>query len=128
LKKRSCIRFNIPGTTLYYKPKSSFFKKTSFSKDYFPVINLSRGGAQFLCNERFKAGKRIKIKVNIPGQTQKLEILADVRWISINREKSYQYQTGIAFSSYGEKKEENPKEILSALERLEQQAASRDEG
>jgi len=34
----------------------------------------------------------------------------------------------IAFSSYGEKKEENPKEILSALERLEQQAASRDEG
>ncbi|MFH2059629.1 MAG: PilZ domain-containing protein [Pseudomonadota bacterium] len=122
MKKRNCNRFNIPGTTLYYKIKPSFFKKPDYTDDYFPVINLSLGGAQFLCNERLKAGESLIIKVNIPGQDKKLEILAGVKWISKNREQSYQYQTGIAFNSYGEKKDENPKEILSILETLEQGA------
>ena len=120
MKKRSCNRFNIPGTTLYYKIKPSFFKKPDYSDNYFPVINLSLGGAQFLCNEQLKAGENLIIKINIPGQDKKLEILADVRWISKNREQSYQYQTGIAFNSYGKKKDDNPKEILSILEALEQ--------
>lgn len=119
MKKRSCNRFNIPGTTLYYKDKPSFFKKPSYPDNYFPVINLSLGGAQFLCNERLKAGKRLIIKINIPGVDEQLEILANVRWISKNREQSYQYQTGIAFNSYGDNKDDNSKDILSILEALE---------
>jgi Tfp pilus assembly protein PilZ len=119
LKKRSCDRFSIPGTTLCYKHKSFFLKKHSYSEDHFPVINMSRGGAKFLCNERLQAGKSIVIKVDIPGRNQQIEILADVRWISKNPEQSYRYQTGIAFNAYGNKKNENPMEILALFESLE---------
>ena len=119
MKKRSCDRFSIPGTTLCYKHKSSFFKKYAYSDDYFPVIDMSRGGAKFLCNERLQAGKSIVIKVDIPGKSQHTEILASVRWISKNPEQSYRYQTGIAFNAYGNKKNENPPEILALFESLE---------
>lgn len=122
MQKRSCKRFSIPGTTLYYKERSSFFKKTNFPDTYYPVVNLSKGGAQFLCNQRLKVGKELKIKIDIPNQDQVLEIISDVRWIAKNREQSYAYQTGIAFHSYGDKKNENPMEILSTLETLEKQA------
>ncbi len=119
MKKRSCERFNIPGTTLYYKCKPSFFKKHSYSKNYFPVIDLSKGGANFLCDERLQVGKSIIIKINIPGEAEQPEIFADVRWIAKNPEKSYRYQTGIAYSSYGNRKNENPAEILAFFKSLE---------
>lgn len=119
MKKRICDRFSIPGTTLYYKHKPSFFKKSQYSDDYFPVINMSKGGAKFLCNERLKAGKSITIKIEVPGKNQQVEILADVRWITKNPEQSYHYQTGIAFNSYGSKKNENSMEILTFFESLE---------
>ncbi len=117
--KRSCNRFSIPGTTLFYKSKSSFFKTHHYSDNYFPVINLSKGGINFLCNERLEAGKSIIIKINIPGEDLQPEILADVRWISRNPEQSYKYQTGIAFNAYGNGKNENSMEILSMLESIE---------
>lgn len=122
LKKRDCRRFNVPGTTLQYKSKSSFFKKTTFSTDHFPVINISKGGAQFLCNERLQAGKHLTLSINIPGQEAPIEIFSNVRWIAKNREQSYKYQTGVAFQSYGKDKEDNPVEILTLLEQLEKKA------
>ena len=122
MQKRSCRRFNIPGTILYYKKKSGFLKRTTYSETYFPVVNLSKGGAQFLCNERLQAGKEVKIRIEIPGWKDKLEILSNIRWIAKNREASYAYQTGIAFHSYGSKKNQNPLEILAALEVLEKKA------
>ena len=47
------------------------------------------------------------------------EIIAVVKWISKNPEQSYRYQTGLAFNSYGEGKNQNPKEILRLFENLE---------
>jgi Tfp pilus assembly protein PilZ len=120
LKKRDCDRFSIPGTTLYYKDKPGLLIKHNYSDHYYPVLNMSKGGAKFLCNERLKVGKKITVKIDIPGIDQKPEILANIRWISKNPEQSYQYQTGIAFNSYGNKKNENPVEILILLESLEQ--------
>lgn len=126
MKKRSCDRFSIPGTTLHYKHKSSFFKNHPYSNDYFPVINMSKGGAKFLCNERLQAGKSIVIKFNIPGTDHPAEILAHVRWISKNPEQSYRYQTGIAFHSYGSGKNENSMEILALFESLSQKEKTDD--
>jgi len=65
LKKRKCKRFLIPGTTLYYGKKASGFFRQKYSEDFYPVINLSRGGAKFLCNERLRAGSAIMVKLNI---------------------------------------------------------------
>ncbi|MCP4723068.1 MAG: PilZ domain-containing protein [Desulfobacteraceae bacterium] len=122
MKKRSCKRFNIPGITLACKEKSFFFFPGKYAADRYPVINLSRGGAKFLCNQRLAPGKRITIKLEIPGMDQSHEILASIKWISKNLEKSYRYQTGISFNSYGVRKNENSMEILSFLKALEPEA------
>lgn len=121
MKKRSCDRFSIPGTTLYYKNKPGLFIKHEYSDAYYPVLDFSRGGAKFLCNDRLKAGTALIVKINIPGCEDTPELLASVRWISKNREQSYRYQTGIAFNSYGNKKNENPMETLSLLKMIERQ-------
>jgi len=83
---------------------------------------MSRGGASFLCDQRLKAGTLLIVKVNIPGVEKEPEIIADVKWISKNPEQSYKYQTGIAFISYGDGKNENSREILSLLETLEEKS------
>ena len=119
MKKRSCERFNIPGTTLYYRSKPSFFVRRKYSSTYYPVIDFSRGGAKFLCDERLKAGSAIIVKFNIPGIDEEPELKASVRWISKNPEKSYKYQTGIAFNSYGSKKDDNPQAVLSLIKKIE---------
>ncbi len=119
MKKRQCKRFLIPGSTLYYKNKPRLFIKRKYSMDYFPVINMSRGGLKFLCNERLRIGQSIVIKLNIPGVNHHPEVLADVRWVSKNLEQSYRYQTGVGFHSYGKGKNDNPLEILIFFKMLE---------
>lgn len=119
MKKRNCKRFSIPGITLYYRETFFFLFSGKYSEDYYPVINLSKGGAKFLCHQRFSPGTRITIKLDIPGMDQAHEILASIKWISKNPEQSYRYQTGISFNSYGSRKNENSMEVLSFLERLE---------
>ena len=119
LKKRNCKRFSIPGITLHYREKAFFFFAGKYSEDYYPVINLSKGGAKFLCNQRLAPGNRITIRLDIPGMDQPHEILANIKWISKNLEKSYRYQTGISFNSYGVRNNENSMEILSFLKALE---------
>lgn len=120
MKKRNCKRFSIPGTTLYYKNTPGLFFKQDYPDQYYPVINMSRGGASFLCNERLKAGKKIIIKLQIPETEQKIEMQASVKWISRNPEESYQYRTGIAFNTYGNKKDENPASMLEFFKSIEQ--------
>ncbi len=122
MKKRSCNRFSIPGVTIYYRAKPYFFLKGKYSQDYFPVINLSKGGAKFLCHQRLTPGKCISIKLNIPGSETAVELLADIRWISKNPEQSYKYQTGISFKSFGSGRSENSMEALNFLEGLETRA------
>jgi Tfp pilus assembly protein PilZ len=117
--RRKCQRFNIPGTTLYYKKIPLFWGKKQYSEDYFPVLDISRGGLKFLCNDRIGPGESIVIKLNIPGSEAGVEIRAIVRWISRNREQSYRYQTGVSFNSYGTGKKDNPVDILSFLKALE---------
>ena len=110
----------IPGCTLYYRNKPGLLIRTKYSEDYFPVINLSRGGVKFLCNERLKPGQDVVIKINIPGESQHPEINANIKWVSKNTEQSYRYQTGVAFNAYGNGKNENPEDILVFLKTLEQ--------
>ncbi|WP_022665089.1 PilZ domain-containing protein [Desulfospira joergensenii] len=119
MKKRDCKRFSIPGTTLFYRERSFFSFKEKYSDDYFPVVDLSKGGAKFLCHERLTPGKAVIVKLNIPGNDKTWEINASIRWISKNPEQSYRYQTGISFNPFGTRKDNNPMEILSFLENLE---------
>ena len=119
MKKRKCDRFSIPGTVLYYKIMPRLFGVGVYSQDYYPVVNMSRGGALFLCDQRLAAGTVLTVKLMIPGDETELELLAEVRWIAKNPEQSYRYRTGIAFSPYGSGKKQNPEALLDRLKQLE---------
>ena len=119
MKKRKCTRFTIPGTTLYYKKKKRFFNNPEYSQDYFPVIDISKGGASFLTDQRIKPGSPIVIKLTIPDIDSPLEIICTTRWIAKNREESYRFQTGLSFNTYGDNKNQNRPEILDTLNNLE---------
>jgi Tfp pilus assembly protein PilZ len=119
MNKRQCHRFNIPGTTLYYKKNTLLQAKGEYPDEYFPVLDISRGGARFLTNERIKVGLPVRIKLAIPDTEQQPEINAIVRWVSRNREESYRYQTGVSFNPYGNGKKANPAEVLDFIKTLE---------
>lgn len=121
MKKRTCTRFSIPGTTLYYKRKPGFFRKPRYSEFYYPVINLSKGGTMFLCNDRLETAQTIIVKINIPGIETPLELTGSISWVSKNPEKSYKYRTGIAFNAYGSSSDENPVNLLDIFKTLEKQ-------
>jgi Tfp pilus assembly protein PilZ len=119
VKKRSCDRFSIPGTVLYYKVVPRFFGDGAYTDNYYPVINMSRGGAMFVCDQRFEAGTQLMVRLMIPGNETEPELRADVRWIAKNPEQSYRYRTGIAFSAYGSGKKQNPEQALDLLKQVE---------
>jgi hypothetical protein len=120
MKKRKCIRFTIPGTTLYYKKRGFFFNRTNYSQNYYPVLDMSKGGASFLTDQRIKPGSVLMIRLTIPGVDLSYEILCTARWVARNREESYRFQTGISFNTYGDNKNQNRPEILEMLNKLEE--------
>ena len=124
MKKRSCERFSITGTVLSYKSVPRFFGKGVYSDACYPVLNMSCGGALFLCDQRFDAGTRIIVKLDVPQVDRELELQATVRWIAKNPEQSYRYRTGIGFSAYGDGKKQNPRYLLGLLQDLEKQTES----
>ncbi len=119
VKKRSCRRFVIPGTTLSYKEKKWFSFRKAYNDDYLPVLDLSRGGAKFLSHTKLIPGTDIKIRLRIPGYDKIWSILAQIRWINKNPEQSYPYQIGISFHSFGTRKNKNPIELLNFLSKIE---------
>ena len=119
LKKRQCQRFNVTGTTLHYQKNPLLWGKGKFSHDYYPVLDISRGGLKFLSNHKIPAGSRLTLRINFPGLDHPKEIKAVVRWVSRNREASYRYQNGVSFNPYGTGRQENLVELLNFLKSLE---------
>lgn len=120
MKKRECHRFCIPGTTLFYKKSGIIGQPKEYPDEYYPVLDISRGGLRFLTNERPKIGLTVKIKMTVPDADYQPEINGVVRWVSKNRERSYRYQTGVSFNPYGGGRKENPSEVLSFIQSLEE--------
>ncbi|MCK5097337.1 MAG: PilZ domain-containing protein [Desulfobacteraceae bacterium] len=120
MKKRKCKRFTIPGATLFYKKRGFFFYKTKYSENYFPVLDMSKGGASFLTDQRIKPGSVLMVKLTIPDVDLSYEILCTARWVARNREESYRFQTGISFNTYGDNKNQNRPEVFEMLNKLEE--------
>jgi Tfp pilus assembly protein PilZ len=125
MQKRSCRRFSIPGTVLYYKMLPRFLPEGGYSDQYYPVINMSRGGVLFVCDQRLEAGAFVRVKLVIPGDEKQLEMRGDIRWIAKNLEQSYRFCIGIAFHPYGTGKRQNPAHLLAMIKDLEMRRANR---
>ena len=127
MEKRLCHRFNIPGTTLYYRKTKMLREKGEFTDDYYPVLDISRGGLRFLTNERPKIGLAVKVKIAVPEADYQPEVRGVVSWVSRNREKSYRYQTGVSFNPYGDGRKEKSSEILTFIQSLESKHPAEDQ-
>jgi len=118
LEKRNCERFIIQGGTVSYRMSKLFFLEKNFSDSY-PLGNISRGGLFFLSNERLSINKRILIQLFVPHESAPLTIKGRVKWVLINPERSYRYQIGIQFETFGHKRKHNPLKLLEKLVDLE---------
>jgi hypothetical protein len=120
IERRICRRFKIPGATVSYKREGFLFSPKGFNEEFCPVLDISRGGVRFLTQNTIKAKTPVSLQISVPGERIPLNLKGHVRWLSFNPGKSYKYQVGVQFNTYGEKKEQNYPGTLVKIIALEQ--------
>lgn len=121
IERRTCLRFEIPGATISYKLDSLLTTgQGKYGEEFCPVLDISRGGLRFLCQKNFKLNQKIHMKISVPGERIPLTLKGRVRWSAANPGKSFNYQVGVQFSPYGEKKGQNYPGTLVKVIALEQ--------
>jgi len=129
IERRACVRFEIPGATVRYKTYRFFPNlKKKYGEEFCPVLDLSRGGLRFVCQNKLDINVKIKMKVSLPGERVPLNLRGKVRWSAANPGKSYKYQTGVQFNPYGEKRKQNYPGNLVKIIALEQKFYEQKEG
>ncbi len=114
VEKRACASFSIPGATVYYRKEGHVFSR-GYSKDFFPVIDISRGGLCFLSHRFLKIGSRVALKILAPDEEIPLVLKGTVTLTLPNPEKSYKCQAVVHFSPYGRNTGENAPECLDRI-------------
>jgi len=113
IEKRTCHRFEIPGSSLLYKKIGLFHEKKYI--EAVRLLNISKGGLAFVCEDEFKIGKFIIVKIITPNGMP-LELLSTICW---QRKSSNNYlpATGVAFAAFGKGSNTNPMKTLETLRR-----------
>jgi Tfp pilus assembly protein PilZ len=117
-KKKTCIRFDVPGATIRYESKK-------YSEEFSPLGDMSRGGVKFFSKNPLDINADIILKISIPGERIPLTFHGKIRWISFIESKN-QYQVGVQFNPYGEKEGHNYPGNLVKIISLEQKFAPKD--
>lgn len=120
LERRACVRFEIPGATVAYKKLRFLFPPKKFEEEFCPLLDISRGGIRFLTQKPLKNKEKLLIQISIPGERVPMTLKGCVRWSNLNPGKNYNYQAGIQFNPYGEKKDQNYPGNLVKIIALEQ--------
>jgi Tfp pilus assembly protein PilZ len=120
INRRACKRIKIEGATVTYKEGRFFFSKKQYVEEFYPVVEISRGGVRFLGKKLFTISSQISIKISLPEESSPLILTGKVRWTSLNPAMSYKYQIGIQFDPFAWKKGCNHPEILEKIMKLEQ--------
>ncbi len=120
IDRRACKRIKIEGATVTYKEGRFFFSKKQYVEEFYPVVEISRGGVRFLGKKLFTISSKVSLKISIPEEPSPLILKGRVRWTSLNPTMSYKYQIGIQFDPFALKKACNHPEILEKIMKLEQ--------
>jgi Tfp pilus assembly protein PilZ len=123
LEKRICLRFEVPGTTVSYTSNKIFKAANKYEEEFCPVLDMSRGGLRFICQTALKIDSKLSLEVSVPGERTRLQLKGKVIWAAVNPGKSYKYQIGVQFNTYGEKKGQNYPGTLVKIIELEQKFA-----
>lgn len=128
IERRTCLRFEIPGSTISYKLDSILPSPSGkYGEEFCPILDISRGGLRFVSQSPIKINQKITMKISVPGERIPLNIKGRVRWAAANAGKSYKYQIGVQFNPYGEKKGQNIPSSLVKIIALEQKFAPQDD-
>jgi len=120
INRRACKRIKIEGATITYKEGRFFFSKKQYVEEFYPVVEISRGGVRFLGKKLFAISSKVSIKISIPEESSPLILRGRIRWTSLNPAMSYKYQIGIQFDPFAWKKGCNHPEVLEKIMKLEQ--------
>jgi len=120
IDRRACKRIKIEGATVTYKEGRFFFSKKQYVEEFYPVVEISRGGVRFLGKKLFTISSKVSIKISIPEESSPLILKGRIRWTSSNPAMSYKYQIGIQFDPFAWKKGCNHPEVLEKIMKLEQ--------
>jgi hypothetical protein len=116
IEKRKCRRFKIPGAEGRYQKVGLLGVVSGFSKAY-PVINVSKGGLAFLCENGLRKKKKLIFQLLVPNKTPlNLRSIVRRQGQGIGDELKI---TGIEFMPFGERKGLNPPELLDILRDLD---------
>jgi len=127
IERRLCRRFKVPGATISYTRQKLLFSNKGFDEEFCPVLDISRGGVRFLTQKPLKFKAEVVLQISIPGERIPLSLKGHIRWSSFNPGKSYKYQAGVQFNTYGEKKDQNYPGSLVKIIALEQKFIEPDE-
>ena len=120
INRRACKRIKIEGATITYKEGRFFFSKKQYVEEFYPVVEISRGGVRFLGKKLFTISSKVSIKISLPEESSPLILRGRIRWTSLNPAMSYKYQIGIQFDPFAWKKGCNHPEVLEKIMKLEQ--------
>ena len=120
INRRAYKRIKIKGATVTYKEGRFFFSKKQYVEEFYPVVEISRGGVRFLGKKLFTISSQVSLKISLPEEPSPLILRGQVRWTSLNPAMSYKYQIGIQFDPFAWKKGCNHPEVLEKIMKLEQ--------
>ncbi|MBM4084509.1 MAG: hypothetical protein FJ272_06945 [Planctomycetes bacterium] len=123
VEKRRCHRFEVPGAKVMYKKTGLLVMLKGYSSAY-PVVNVSKGGLAFLCDQRHAVGEGLMTRLLSPMEAP-LDLGATVRWHA-RHAGSGQTILGVAFAPFGHQRGWNSPDALDVLRRLETQYGPRD--
>ena len=115
-EKRICHRFEIPGGQGKYKKTGLLVTLGGYSKAY-PVVNVSKGGLAFVCEETLGQDTKVLVQLMAP-QEEPLELRGKVRWQGRMRGRE-EVVVGVQFEPFGGRSGWNPMEALEVLRRLD---------
>lgn len=120
IDRRAYKRIKIKGATVTYKEGRFFFSKKQYVEEFYPVVEISRGGVRFLGKKLFTISSQVSLKISLPEERSPLILKGQIRWTSLNPAMSYKYQIGIQFDPFAWKKGCNHPEVLEKIMKLEQ--------
>lgn len=121
IERRTCLRFEIPGATISYKiSKLLPAALDKYEEEFCPMLDISRGGLRFQANHKLDIESKLFIHISVPGERVPLVLNGRVRWVTSTDVPGFEYQIGVQFNAYGEKKDQNYPGNLVKIIALEQ--------
>jgi hypothetical protein len=124
LKKRRARRFEIPGGKVKYKKTGLILLVKGFSIAY-PVLNVSKGGLVFVCDEKLDYGDKVIVQLLVPNENP-LHLRAQVRWRG-RRGDSSDMLVAVEFMPFTRRRSHNSLKALDVLRRLDAQYGKEEE-